>query len=236
MLKNLRENPRFLRNLLIVLVVAAALTWAAFNHRNFWHRNLWAYLIQMRAAFQSIETARAYIESFGVWGPAISALLMVFQSVIAPLPAFVITFANGAIFGFWRGTLLSWSSAMLGAAIAFYISRIVGPNRVARIIGRRAAEKADWFFEKYGTYAILIARLVPVISFDAVSYAAGLTRIRFIGFWIATGIGQLPATLVYSYLGEKASAHVKLMMWGIALVVTISTVVWLVKTRKSQTK
>lgn len=231
MLKKLRENPRFLRNLLIVLAVAVALTWLAFNHRTFW-----AHLIRMRAAFQRIETARAYIESFGAWGPAISALLMVCQSVIAPLPAFVITFANGAIFGFWGGTLLSWSSAMLGAAIAFYISRIVGPNRVARIIGRRAAEKADRFFEKYGNAAVLIARLTPVISFDAVSYAAGLTRIRFIGFWIATGIGQLPATLVYSYLGEKASADVKLMLWGIALVVAISVVVWRVKARTSQTK
>lgn len=124
---------------------------------------------------------------------------------------------------------------MLGAAIAFYISRIFGPSRVKRMLGRRAAEKADRFFEKYGTYAILIARLVPIISFDAVSYAAGLTRIRFIGFWMATGIGQLPATLVYSYLGEKASVHVNLMMWGLALVVAISIVLWLVKARKSET-
>ena len=230
MLKKLRESPNFLRNLLILLAVAAVLFWLAFNHRTFW-----GYLIRMRAAFQSIETARAYIESFGAWGPAISAMLMVFQSVIAPLPAFVITFANGAIFGFWGGTLLSWSSSMLGAAIAFYISRILGPSRVERMFGRRAAEKADRFFEKYGTYAILIARLVPVISFDAVSYAAGLTRIRFIGFWIATGIGQLPATLVYSYLGEKASVHVNLMMSGIALGVAISIVLWLVKARKSET-
>ena len=228
MLKKLR-NPQFLRNLLILLVGAAALIWLAFNHRKFWES-----LMRITAVFQSLETARAYIESFGVWAPAISAMLMIFQSIIAPLPAFLITFANGTLFGFWWGTLLSWSSAMLGAALAFYIARILGPSRVEKMIGRRAAEKTAQFFQKYGTYAILIARLVPVISFDAVSYGAGLTRVRFIGFWIATGLGQLPATVVYSYLGEKASAHVRLMLWGLGLGVAISLIVWLVRGQRAQ--
>ncbi len=229
MLKKLRENPRFLRNLLIPLAGATALTWLAFNHKQFW-----ASLMEIKAAFQSLETARAYIESFGAWGPAISALLMVFQSVIAPLPAFLITFANGTLFGFWWGTLLSWSSAMLGAALCFSIARALGAQPIEKIVGHRAIDKTNRFFQQYGTYAILIARLVPVISFDAISYGAGLTRIRFLGFWIATGIGQLPATLVYSYLGEKASASIRLMLWGFGLVIAISIIGWLVKVQKSQ--
>ena len=85
-----------------------------------YHKHVWEYLRELTAAFQSLETAREYIASYGVLAPIVSAILMIFQSVIAPLPAFLITFANGLLFGVWWGAALSWSSAMLGAALCFF--------------------------------------------------------------------------------------------------------------------
>ncbi len=198
-----------------------------------YHRQVWGYFLELTAAFQSIETAREYIASYGALAPVVSAILMVFQSVIAPLPAFLITFANGTLFGFWWGSLLSWSSSMIGAAFCFYIARYLGIQRITQLISRPAVEKANDFVEKYGTYAILIARLVPFISFDVISYFAGATRMRFLGFWVATGIGQMPATLVYSYLGESASPHIKWILFGFGIVIAISIIRWLMKTRIS---
>ena len=196
-----------------------------------YHRQVWEYFLELIAAFQSIETARAYIASYGALAPVVSAILMVFQSVIAPLPAFLITFANGTLFGFWWGSLLSWSSSMVGAASCFYIARYLGIQRVTQLISQPAVEKANDFVEKYGIYAILIARLIPFISFDVISYFAGATRMRFLGFWVATGIGQMPATLVYSYLGESASPHIKWILFVFGIVIAISIVRWLLKTR-----
>ena len=196
-----------------------------------YHKRVWEYLLELTAAFQSIEAARAYIAGYGALAPVVSALLMIFQSVIAPLPAFLITFANGTLFGFWWGSLLSWSSSMVGAAFCFYIARFLGIERITRLISQPAVDKTNDFFEKYGTYAILVARLMPFISFDVVSYFAGATRMRFLGFWIATGIGQLPATLVYSYLGDRISAHTKLILWSFCILISLSIIIWLVKTR-----
>ncbi len=196
-------------------------------------RQIQAFLLELITAFQSIETIREYIAGYGLFAPIISAILMIFQSVIAPLPAFLITIANGALFGFWWGMLLSWGSAMLGAALCFYITRFLGAKYVVRIVGEPAVNKADIFIQKYGNYSILIARLIPYVPFDAVSYVAGLTRIRFIGFWIATGIGQLPATVVYTYLGNRISTHTNLMLLGFGIVISVSIVIWLVKNRKS---
>ncbi len=194
-----------------------------------YHRQIWEYLLELTAAFQSIETARAYIAGYGALAPVISAILMIFQSVIAPLPAFLITFANGTLFGFWWGSLLSWSSSMVGAAFCFYIARYLGIERITRLISQPAVDKTNDFVEKYGTYAILIARLIPFISFDVVSYFAGATRMRFLGFWIATGIGQMPATLVYSYLGESASPHIKWILFAFGIVIAISIIKWLIR-------
>ena len=69
-------------------------------------------LRNMLASFGSVEQVRAYILSFGVWAVVISFLMMILQSVAAPIPAFVITFANAMVWGWWRGAILSWTSAM----------------------------------------------------------------------------------------------------------------------------
>ena len=219
---SVHKKPRII--LLLVMLLGLGLG-------GIYHRRTWGYFLELTAAFQSIETAQTYIAGYGALAPVVSAILMVFQSVIAPLPAFLITFANGTLFGFWWGSLLSWSSSMVGAAFCFYIARYLGIQRVTRLISQPAVEKANDFVEKYGTYAILIARLMPFISFDVISYFAGATRMRFPGFWIATGIGQLPATLVYSYLGESASPHIKWILFAFGIVIAISIVRWLLKTR-----
>ena len=159
-----------------------------------------------------------FIGAYGPYAMAVSFLLMVFQSVIAPLPAFLITFSNAALFGWWQGAILSWSSAMAGACVCFYIARILGREVTERFTTKAGLQEVDVFFEKYGTYSVLIARLLPFISFDIVSYAAGLTSMRFLPFFIATGLGQLPATLVYSYVGGMLTGGARLFITGLLII------------------
>ena len=156
-----------------------------------------------------------YIRSFGPWAVVVSCLLMVFQSLAAPIPAFLITFANAAVFGWAWGALLSWSSAMIAATICFYIARFLGRDAVMNFMSKGMLASIDRFFERYGRNAILICRLLPFVSFDFVSYAAGLTGMGYWGFFIATGIGQLPATIVYSYLGGMLTSGVVYAMYAI---------------------
>ena len=181
--------------------------------------------------FQSldIEAIKAYILSFGLLAPFVSFALMVFQSILAPLPAFLITFANAALFGWVYGALLSWSSAMVGALLCFYIAKFLGREVVEKLTSKIALKSVDAFFEKHGVYAILIARLLPFISFDIVSYAAGLTRMSLRSFLIATGLGQLPATLIYSYAGEMLTGGAKTFVYGLLILFSVSVLVYLIK-------
>jgi uncharacterized membrane protein YdjX (TVP38/TMEM64 family) len=154
----------------------------------------------------AVRTLRGFILGFGAWAPAVSFALMILQAVVAPLPAVVITLANGFLFGWAWGALLSWSSAMAGAALCFWIGRALGRPAVERLLGDAAAlERTDRFFARHGRWAVLLARLLPFVQFDPVSYAAGLTAIGFWPFLLATGVGQLPATIVYARLGQGLS-------------------------------
>ncbi len=181
--------------------------------------------------FQSldIEAIKAYILSFGLLAPLVSFALMVFQAILAPLPAFLITFANAALFGWVYGALLSWSSAMIGALLCFYIAKFLGREVVEKLTSKIALKSVDAFFEKHGVYAILIARLLPFISFDIVSYAAGLTRMSLRSFLIATGLGQLPATLIYSYAGEMLTGGARTFVYGLLILFSVSILVYLIK-------
>ena len=149
----------------------------------------------------NFDDMREFIARYGKWAMAISALLMIFQSIAAPLPAFFITLTNANLFGWWQGCILSWASSMAGAALCFWIARILGRDVVERICTKGALLSIEDFFAKYGKRCILVARLLPFISFDIVSYAAGLTAMDFWGFFVATGVGQMPACIVYSYVG-----------------------------------
>lgn len=176
-----------------------------------------------------VDLARDYILSFGIWAPIVSFLLMILQSIAAPLPAFIITFANAGLFGWVKGAALSWSSAMAGAALCFYIARFLGRDVVEKLTSKIALEKVDDFFKEYGNYAILIARLLPFISFDIVSYAAGLTSMNFWSFFVATGIGQLPATIIYSYIGGMLTGTVKTFVIGLLTLFALTALIVLFK-------
>lgn len=176
-----------------------------------------------------LESIKQYILSFGVWAPIISFLLMLLQSVAAPLPAFLITFANAALFGWVWGAMLSWSSAMAGAALCFFIAKFLGRDVVEKITSKMAINSIDEFFDKYGKYAILVCRLLPFMSFDIVSYAAGLTSMKFMPFFIATGIGQLPATIVYSYVGGMLTGGAKLFVTGLMILFALTVAIYMFK-------
>ena len=176
-----------------------------------------------------LESIKQYILSFGIWAPIISFLLMLLQSVAAPLPAFLITFANAALFGWVWGAILSWSSAMAGAALCFFIAKFLGRDVVEKLTSKMAISSIDEFFDKYGKYTILVCRLLPFMSFDIVSYAAGLTSMRFMPFFIATGIGQLPATIVYSYVGGMLTGGAKLFVTGLMILFALTVAIYMFK-------
>ena len=177
------------------------------------------------AAFASgdFTVVKEFVASYGAYAAAVSFALMILQSVAAPLPAFLI------LFGWWQGAILSWSSAMAGAVLCFYIARILGRDVAEKLTSKAGLQQIDVFFERHGNLSILIARLLPFISFDYVSYAAGLTSMSFWGFFVATGIGQLPATIVYSYVGGMLTGGAKLLVTGLLILFALSGLIVLFK-------
>lgn len=211
---------------IILLVVAAAMVSAYF-----FVPGIHSTVLKIFKMFASgdFTVVKEFVASYGAYAAVISFVLMIFQSVAAPLPAFLLTFANANLFGWWQGALLSWSSAMAGAAVCFFIARILGRDVAEKLTSKAGLEQIDTFFEKYGKNTILICRLLPFVSFDIVSYAAGLTSMSFVSFFVATGVGQLPATIVYSYVGGMLTGGAKTFVTALMILFALSAFIFMLK-------
>lgn len=153
----------------------------------------------------SLDRISGMIRSWGVWAPLASVFLMVVQALAAPVPAFLIAGANGVVFGY-VGILVSFAGGMCGAIAAFvvarYLSHLIKPHvRTSGEFDRRVQSISE-----RGFVIVLIARLIPFVSFDLVSFAAGLSTIRLWRFLAATAIGMAPATILYTIAGVQARA------------------------------
>ena len=116
-------------------------------------------------------------------------------------PALPFTVAGGAIFGHVRGTLLSWAAAIVGTMLGYLLARGVGRETARRWIAKRKVGAA--LTESTSFLTLVRLRLVPVIPLSVVNFASGLARTRFGVYVLASAIGILPATIVFTYFADS---------------------------------
>lgn len=141
------------------------------------------------------------LERAGDTAPIVFILIMALAVVISPIPSLPLDIAAGVFFGPLLGTLYAAIGALLGAVISFFIARILGREMVEKL-SRGHILICRECTNSLMTKIVFLSRLVPFVSFDIVSYGAGLTKMSVLGFSIATFLGMLPLTFVYTYFGS----------------------------------
>jgi uncharacterized membrane protein YdjX (TVP38/TMEM64 family) len=171
---------------------------------------------------------REYLREFGPWAPFVAFALILAQAVVAPLPSFPVIYASGLLFGTLWGGLLSWVGVLTGAALCFGLARVWGRPVVERVASPAALRRADALFERYGVFAVLLARLVPLTAFDLLSYAAGLTPMRLVPFLVATAVGMTPSTFLMAAAGDLGTRGLGPLLAGaLGIAVLAAGAFWL---------
>ncbi|MDZ7629769.1 MAG: TVP38/TMEM64 family protein [Gemmatimonadaceae bacterium] len=149
----------------------------------------------------------AAVDDLGVWGPA--AFIGVYAlACVAFVPASLLTLAAGALFGVVKGTVFVLLGATLGATGAFLIARYVARDWVSARVQRDARFAAiDAAIAEQGRKVVFLLRLSPVIPFNVLNYALGLTQVRLTDYVVAS-VGMIPGTVLYVYTGKLASVVV----------------------------
>lgn len=163
------------------------------------------------------QKLRSLLNSFGALAP----LVFIVISSLRPLlfvPAGLISIVGGLAFGLLLGTVYTVISSTIGAIIAFTLTRYFGQELIRKIWPGRT-EKWSQALHGQGMYLIFLTRLLPIFPFDAISYAAGLSQIKFCDFILGTILGVIPGTLLYTFLGSTIHEGLSPRLVGALLLV-----------------
>lgn len=149
-----------------------------------------------------------FIKAFQAGGLPILFVAMIIQALAIPIPSEFILICGGAAFGLLPAWIIGAFGSIVAAFVGFYISRKGGRSIALRFVSTRGISFADTWFNRWGVWAVFLGRLAPFIPFDAISYSAGLTKMRFRSFLFPTIIGTLPRALFYVFIGDSFSVTI----------------------------
>jgi uncharacterized membrane protein YdjX (TVP38/TMEM64 family) len=151
----------------------------------------------------------------GLWGPVLIVMLMTIAVVASPIPSAPIALAAGAAYGHLWGTVQVVIGAELGALIAFGLARVLGHDVLRRVFGDRV-DAGLLGSQAALTATVFVSRLMPFVSFDMISYAAGLSRLHAWRFALATLAGIIPASFLLAHFGgEAVSGELGRATWAV---------------------
>lgn len=161
------------------------------------------------------------IIALGYWGPMIYIILNGLRPLLF-FPAIVLGVAGGLAYGPLLGSIYLVIGTLLGAVVCFALARCLGREKISRQLPKRLHfEKINAQLEVEGFKTLLLLRVVPVLPWDAISYLAGLTKIKFWPYFIATLLGSIPGAVAFCYLGNVLSRSMLTSLWGAVILVLV---------------
>ena len=183
-------RPRFAVTVVVITVLLAAATW-----------------VPLPAPVQ----LRDWAESVGPWFPLAFLVAHIIVTVV-PVPRTAFTLAAGLLFGKAFGVLIAVLASTGSAVLALLLVRAAG-WQLNRLVRHRAIDRVDERLRERGWPAILSLRLIPLVPFSAINYAAGASRVRLLPFTLATLAGVVPGTAAVVILGDALAGHPSPMLF-----------------------
>lgn len=166
------------------------------------------------------EQIQAWLKKMGIWAPIIYVILYTLGTLLI-LPSTPLNLSGGALFGVWWGTLWTTVAALVAAIVSFAFTRTIGRDYIAnKLAGRWEAIDAE--MRQGGLFYMFAIRLLPIIPYGIVNFAAGLTSIRFQDYLIGTTIGTVPGILPFVMMGSGLQALSKGNIFPLTVAFTLT--------------
>ncbi|TXK51898.1 TVP38/TMEM64 family protein [Pontibacter qinzhouensis] len=174
------------------------------------------------------EQISEWVSQFGFWGPFFLVGAMVAQMFLVVVNVVALMLVAILAYGPVWGSALAVLAVSVAATVGYFIGHALGETGVSKIIGHKAEKKVAGFVDDYGIWAVIIARISPLLSNDAVSFVAGFAKMGYLKFMAATLAGIIPLTILLAWLGENSDRLKSGLLWlgGISLLLFIGYVVY----------
>jgi len=172
----------------------------------------------------SVDAVIAYVKTFGVMAPLVAFGLFVVQAALPVFPYIILAAAGGILFGFKMGFLLSWSGALVGATLAYWVCRLLAAEWAERKLKQRFGYDVNRTDGRLAFWSIVLARIVPVIPTPIINAVAAVGGVSFWNFFFSSAIGKIPSAVLYTGLGLALfrTRDVKLALIIIAAIIALA--------------
>ncbi|GAB3811203.1 hypothetical protein GCM10028895_01140 [Pontibacter rugosus] len=169
-----------------------------------------------------------WVEQFGFWGPFFIVAAMVAQMFLLVINVVALMLVAIIAYGSFWGSIIAITAVVVASSLGYWIGHRIGEAGVTKLIGQKSEKKIVGFVDKYGVWAVMIARISPFLSNDAVSFVAGLARMGYLKFLAATLAGIIPLTVLLAWLGENNQRLKTGLIWvsAVSLVVFIGYIIY----------
>lgn len=168
-----------------------------------------------------------WVSQFGFWGPFIIILAMVVQMFLIVIPSPILIGVAVLGYGAFWGSIIAVMAIVAASAVGYVIGIYLGPPFVAKMLGNSTKTKIEKAVNYYGFWAVVVIRLNPFLSDDAISFVGGMLRMGFWKFIAATIIGVVPLTLFIAILGLYTQQIKDIFLWvGIVSIVLFGLYIW----------
>ena len=180
------------------------------------------------------ERITEWVSQFGWLGPTILILAMVAQMFLIVIPSVALMVVSILAYGPVFGSLIIFAAIFTASSVGYFIGRYFGPVIVQKLIGPKNENKIEDFIEDYGFWAVIVTRINPFLSNDAISFVGGILKMGYWRFIGATLVGIAPLTIFIAIIGKSTDGLKTGLLWGsiVSLVIFILYVWWDKKKRK----
>lgn len=160
------------------------------------------------------QRIKNWVDDFGWYGPIILILAMVAQMFLIVIPSVALMVVSILAYGAVWGSIISLVAIFVASSVGYFVGRYLGQTIIMKLLGEKTENKIKLFLSNYGFWAVIITRLNPFLSNDAISFVGGMLKMGYWRFIGATLIGILPLTVLIAVLGE----NLKQLKWGALLI------------------
>lgn len=157
---------------------------------------------------------KKWVKGFGWLGPVVIVLAMILQMFLLVIPTILLMIVAILAYGPIGGSIIIFIAVLIASSVGYMIGKYVGSSLIERLLGEKTTKKVMSFINDYGFWAVVITRINPFLSNDAISFVAGILKMKYLKFISATALGIAPLILLIAITGQNTDSLKTGLLWG----------------------